>query len=304
MPAPFHDRLVATLLGSALGDALGMPVESLSHQNVRTYYKGVKGLVGDDKRKDLGAGQWTADTQRARAIARALSTGSPDSPEEVRQSLAAELADPAELRRGGVVSPSSAGAAAAAPLGVQARLRGLADLAAARWASRLLAGIDPHPVAAVATASHVAALRTCLGKDPGSVTGAQILNAARSAARDSERLLSADDRVSKRLAQLAGHLAETPLDLQDICNGTGSAADEAFPFAVAMVARSPELAEATLLSAVNVGGDAAAVGAMVGAMVGALHGTAGFPDGWLDAVEDVDALRAEAEALVSALGGA
>lgn len=303
MPAPFHDRLIATILGSALGDALGMPVENLSHQNVRTYYKGIKGLVADDKRGDLGAGQWTADTQRARAIAHALATGAPDSPDEVRQALAEVLPPDADLRRGGVVSPSSAGAAAAAPLGVQARLRGLADLAAARWASRLLVGIDPHPVAAVATAAQVAAIRTCLGKDPEAVTGAQILTAATSAARDSERLLGTDDRVSARLGRLAGHLAETPLDLQDVCNGTGSAADEAFPFAVAMVARSPELVEATLLSAVNVGGDASAVGACVGAMLGALHGTAAFPDGWLDAVEDADSLRDEAEALVAALGG-
>ena len=301
MPAPFHDRLVATVLGSALGDALGMPVEGLSHQNVRTYYKGIKGLVADDKRGDLGAGQWTADTQRARAVMRALTAGAPDSPEEVRQALAGAL--PAEVRRGGVVSPSSAGAAAAAPLGVQARLRGLADLAAARWASRLLGAIDPHPVAAVATAAQVAALRTCLGKDPDAVTGGHILGAATTAARDAERLLGADDRVSTRLARLAGHLAETPLDLQDRCGGTGAAADEAFPFAVAMVARSPELVEATLLSAINVGGDTSAVGACVGALLGALHGTAAFPEGWLDAVEDADALRAEAEALVAALGG-
>ncbi len=304
MPASFHDRLVATLLGSALGDALGMPVESLSHQNVRTYYKGIKGLVADGKRGDLDAGQWTADTQRARAIARALATGAPDSPDEVRQALAASLPPSADLRRGGVVSPSSAGAAAAAPLGIQARLRGLADLAAARWAMRLLADIDPHPVAAVATAAQVAAIRTCLDKTPQAVTGAQIMSAATSAARDAERLLGTDDRVSARLGRLAGHLSETPLDLQDLCNGTGSAADEAFPFAIAMVARSPELAEATLLSAVNVGGDAAAVGACVGALLGALHGSAAFPDGWLDAVEDADGLRADADALVSALGGA
>ncbi|HEX8386543.1 MAG TPA: ADP-ribosylglycohydrolase family protein, partial [Rubricoccaceae bacterium] len=93
-----------------------------------------------------------------------------------------------------------------------------------------------------------------------------------------------------------------PLDLQDACNGTGSAADEAFPFALAMVARGPELAEATLLSAVNVGGDAAAVGAMVGAMVGAIHGASVFPAAWLDGLEDGDAIRAEAEALSEALG--
>ncbi len=303
MPAPFHDRLVATLLGSALGDALGMPVEGLSHQNVRTYYKGIKDLAADDKRGDLGRGQWTADTQRARALARALASGAPDSPDGVRQAFLAELPPEGDLRRGGVVGPSSAGAAMAAPLGVQARLRGLADLAGARWASMLLRSIDPHPAAAVAAAAQVAALRTCLGKDPEALSGAQVLGAAVSAARDSERLLGADDRVSARLGLLAGHLDDYPLDLQDLCNGTGSAADEAFPFAVAMVARSPSLVESTLLAAVNVGGDAAAVGACVGALMGALHGTAVFPPDWLRAVEGADAIRAEAAALAEALGG-
>ncbi|MDT0633300.1 ADP-ribosylglycohydrolase family protein [Rubrivirga sp. S365] len=298
-PAPFRDRLVGALLGSAVGDALGMPVEGLSHQNVRTYYKGIKEMRADEKRGDLDAGQWTADTQRARALTRALATAAPDSPEEVRTTLALPGDD---ARRGGVVSPSSALAACAAPLGVQARLRGLKDLASARWAALLLRDVDPSPVAHVAAAAQIAAVRTCLDKDPESLTGAQILDAALSAARDSERLLSADDRVSKRLDALRGHLGETPLDLQDLCNGTGSAADEAFPFAVAMVARSPELVEPTFLAAVNVGGDAAAVGACVGALVGALHGARALPAPWLDALEDADAIRAEAEALVTALG--
>ena len=298
-PAPFRDRLVGALLGSALGDALGMPVEGLSHQNVRTYYKGIKEPRADEKRGDLGAGQWTADTQRARAVARALVTGAPDSPDEVR----AALALPGDgARRGGVVSPSSALAACAAPLGVQARLRGLKDLASARWAALLLRDVDPSPVAHVAAAAQIAAVRTCLGKDPHGLAGSQILDAAHRAALDAERLLDADDRVSKRLGALRGHLDETPLDLQDVCNGTGSAADEAFPFAVAMVARNPSLVEATYLAAVNVGGDASAVGACVGALLGALHGAQALPAGWLDALEDADAIRAEAEALATALG--
>ncbi|MGB3545078.1 ADP-ribosylglycohydrolase family protein, partial [Rubrivirga sp.] len=91
MPAPFRDRLVGTIIGSALGDALGMPVEGLSHQNVRTYYKGIKELRADEKRSDLEAGQWTADTQRARSLMRALSTGAPDSPDEVRAAFVTDL---------------------------------------------------------------------------------------------------------------------------------------------------------------------------------------------------------------------
>lgn len=303
MPVPFRDRLVGTLLGSALGDALGMPVEGLSHQNVRTYYKGIKGLAADEKRGDLGAGQWTADTQRARAITRALAVGAPDSPEEVRQALQEEM--PADLRRGDVAaSPSSACAACAAPLGVQARLRGLKDLASARWVGLLLQPVDPSPVAHVAAAAQVAAVRTCLGKDPDGLSGGAILAAATVAARDAERLLDADDRVSRRLAGLAGHLGEFPLDLQDRCNGTGPAADEAAPFAIAMVARSPALTESTMLASVNVGGDSAAVGACAGALLGALHGADAFPAEWLAELEDADEIRAEAERMIDALGGA
>lgn len=302
MPAPFRDRLVGTILGGAVGNALGMPVEGLSHQNVRTYYKGIKDLRADEKRGDLEAGQWTADVQRARALTRALTAGAPDSPDEVQAAFASALEDVGALRRGDVASPSSAGAAMAGPFGVQARLRGLADLATARWAAMLLRDIDPHPVAAVATAAQTASLRTCLGKDPAALSGRQILSAARSAALDAERLLGASDSVSARLSGLEGHLGEFPLDLQDLCNGTGPAADEAFPFAVAMVARSPALVESTMLSAVNVGGDAASVGACVGALLGALHGVDALPARWLDALEDADAIRAEAEALVDALG--
>ncbi len=302
-PAPFRDRLIGTILGSALGDALGMPVEGLSHQNVRTYYKGIKELRADEKREDLGAGQWTADTQRARVLLRALATGAPDSPEEVRQAVAEAMPPDNELRRGTVRSPSSACAACAAPLGVQARLRGLKDLASARWSQLLLQSVDPSPVAHVAATAQIAAIRTCLGKDPDGLAGPEILAAALVAAREAERLLGADDRVSSRLASLQGHLDSFPLDLQDLCDGSDAAADEAVPFAIAMVARSPSLVESTLLSAVNVGGDAAAVGACVGALMGALHGAGAFPRAWLDTLEDADAIRAETEAVIDALGG-
>jgi ADP-ribosylglycohydrolase len=281
-----------------------MPIEGLSHQNVRTYYRGVKELRADEKRGDLAAGQWTADTQRARALTRALTVSTPDSPEEARVAFHAALADlgaSGALRRGDVaVRPSSAPAACAAPLGVQARLRGLGSLAIARWAGLMLAPVDPSPAAHVAAAAQAAAVAACLGRD--AITGDGLMLVALGAARDAERLLGADKRVSTRIEALQGRLHDFPLDLQDACNGTGSAADEAFPFALAMVARAPDLVEPTLLSAVNVGGDAAAVGAMVGAMVGAIHGASAFPTEWLEGLEDADAIGAEAAALTEALG--
>ena len=300
-PARLRDRLVGTLLGSALGDALGMPVEGLSHQNVRTYYRGIKLMRADEKRGDLAAGQWTADTQRARMLTRALAGATPDSPEEARTAFHAALSAAGPLRRGDVtVHPSSAGAACAAPLGVQARLRGLGTLAMARWAGLLLAPVDASPAAHVAAAAQAAAVQACLGRD--AVTGPALVAAALGTARDAERLLGAGDRVSARVARVGEHLSAVPLDLQDLCGGTGSAADEAFPFALAMVARAPDLLEPTLLSAINVGGDTSAVGAMTGALLGAIHGASAFPSEWTDALEDAAAIRAEAEALADALG--
>ena len=89
MSLTLRDRIAGTVLGSALGDALGMPVEGLSHINVRTYYKGIKEMRADEKRRDLQAGQFTADTQRARALTRALTVAPPDSPEAARAAFVA-----------------------------------------------------------------------------------------------------------------------------------------------------------------------------------------------------------------------
>ena len=294
MPLPLRDRAVGAFLGAALGDALGMPVEGLSHVNVRTYYKGIKALRADEKRGDLGVGQWTANTQRARAQARALAAAPTDSPDAVAEALAAE---PAPDRRPD--ASGSAAAAAATALGVMARLRGLGGLALARWSERLL-GPAFAPEHAVASAAQAVALREALAQD--APDGPALLRAAADAARDAERLLGTGDAVSARLDALAPFLSETPLDLQERAGGTGPAADEAFPFAVAMVSRAPELAEATLLSAVNVGGDAASTGAVAGALLGALHGADAFPAEWLAALEDADGVRADAEALADALG--
>ncbi|MEO0560150.1 MAG: ADP-ribosylglycohydrolase family protein [Bacteroidota bacterium] len=304
MSLTLRDRVVGSILGSALGDALGMPIEGLSHINVRTYYKGIKTMRADEKRADLEAGQVTADTQRARALTRALASAPPDSPEAARQAFADELARLTTLRRGDIhASPSAMPAASAVALGVIARLRGLREIALARWAALLFAPIDPHPVAHVAAAAQAAAIRAALEVDPNDMDGAPILARALATARDAERILSADGSVSRRLDELATRLQEYPLDLQDRCNGTGSAADEAFPYAVAMGTRGVHLAEATLLSAINVGGDAAAIGAMTGALVGAVHGAEAFPAEWVEALEDSGGILAEAHTLMDAVDG-
>ncbi len=142
---------------------------------------------------------------------------------------------------------------------------------------------------------------TCSLPRPDDLDGLAFFHAVTEQTRWAEDRLGSAHAVSDRLRLLAGHLDDFPLDLQDLCDGTGAAADEAWPFAVAMVARNPLLLEATLLPAINVGGAASAIGACVGALVGALHGWAAFPAWAREGLEDVARLETEARAFADAL---
>jgi ADP-ribosylglycohydrolase len=113
---------------------------------------------------------------------------------------------------------------------------------------------------------------------------------------------AADTRVSDRLDRLRMHLDEFPLDIRDLCDGAGVRADEAWPYACAMFARRPHLLENTLLSSINVGGDADTHGAMLGSLLGALHGWDAFPAEWHEGLEARERLEEEAGALAGAIG--
>ena len=317
-----RDKIIGTLLGTAVGDALGMPIEGLSHQNVRTYYKGIKEYRADDQRGDLGKGQWTDDTQFTFAVARALieSDVIEEWPEQAAHEYVA-LMD--EARRWGPTTqaavdrlaeglsveeagddeqPTDGAAMRAAPLG-------------AWWASteatrdEALAVIQPvlgvthrHPAALAAGVGQAFAVRTVLDQSVESFDADGFWSELITITEWAESQVGGgDESVSTRLHQLAGHLDEFPLDLRDLCSGAGVRADEAWPFAIAMFARAPHLIENTLLSAINVGGDADTTGAMLGALLGALHGWSAFPDEWHDGLEARTDLEAQAEAFAQRL---
>jgi ADP-ribosylglycohydrolase len=167
----------------------------------------------------------------------------------------------------------------------------------------VLAVTHRHPAALAAGVGQAFAVRTALDLsveafDPDDFWGALIATTEWA----ESQIGGSDESVSTRLHQLAGHLDEFPLDLRDLCGGAGVRADEAWPFAMAMFARAPHLIENTLLSAINVGGDADTTGAMLGALLGALHGWSAFPDEWHDGLEARDDLEAEADAFAQRLG--
>ncbi|MDX1419880.1 MAG: ADP-ribosylglycohydrolase family protein [Rubricoccaceae bacterium] len=291
---PDRDRLLGALLGAAVGDALGAPVDGLSHQNVRLYYRGIKGYRDDEKRGDVRAGEWTAHTGRLGALARAL-TAHPAAPDAARSAFDAALgARP--LRRPEALGETTAEAAA---LGAAWALRGWTEEEAMAWVAALLA--ERAALTRAAAYGHAFAVRVALVSALEPEDGRLVLEDVAEEVRAAEATFGAAGRVSDQLHALAGHLDETPLDLQDRCGGTGTAADEAFPFAAAMFVRNPLLVEATLLSAVNVGGASSAVGALVGALLGARNGWTAFPGAWREGLDEAPRLEAEAGAFVDAL---
>ena len=318
------DRIVGSLMGTAVGDALGMPIEGLSHQNVRTYYKGIKEYRADDQRGDLDAGQWTDDTQMTFALVRALThAASPDDWPEAAAEAYVELYNGPERRRWGSTSttaierlvdgtpPTEAGPPDRDSDGAAMRAAPLGSWWAVTDADRETAFAAFRPVFSV-THRHPAALAAGWGQ---ANAVRLLLQAANVDAFDRESFwttllqdtiwaedrLGGDHRVSERLRTLTDIIDAFPLDLRDACDGVSVRADEAWPFAVAMVARRAHLLENTLLSGINVGGDADTTGAMMGAMLGALHGWTAFPDEWHDGLEDAARLEEEAQAFVEGL---
>ena len=245
-----HDRVRGALLGLATGDALGMPVAGLSHQNVRTYYRGIKSFRADEKRGDLGAGAWTALTQRAFAAARAL-VEDPARPDYARAWLDVHARRRALDRD---AEPTVDAAVAATPLGLWWAAVEPHEEAAAAFVVRVLQPAHPHPDALAAAVGHAAGVARLVRADAATLDGSAWLAEVARQTEAAEEPLGATGAVSDRLRRVAGGLDGFPLDLQDLCDGTGYRADEAWPFAAAMLARNPELVEATLLPAVNVGG--------------------------------------------------
>ena len=316
------DRIHGALLGTAVGDALGMPIEGLSHSNVRTYYKGIKEYRDDDQRGDLDAGQWTDDTQMTFALVRAITAHlRPDEwpsaaadayvalRDEARRwgpsSTAAidRLADGTAPTEAGTPDRASDGAAMrAAPLGVWWAAVG-ADREEAFAAIRpVLSVTHRHPAALAAGWGQAVAVRELLRLEGvEAFDRSAFWQALVEHTRWAEGELGGNHRVTERLEALADIIDSFPLDLGDACDGVGVYADEAWPFACAMVARRPHLLENTLLSGINVGGDADTTGAMMGAQLGALHGWTAFPDEWHEGLEACGRLEGEAQSFVDAL---
>jgi ADP-ribosylglycohydrolase len=288
------DRLTGVLLGTAVGDALGLPREGLSRRRAERMF----GPPPLRHRFMLGRGMTSDDTEHTCLVGQAL-LRQPDDPDAFARALAwglrfwllglpaglgsATLRGVLKLWLGfpphasGVWSAGNGPAMRAAPLGVC-----LGDdpekLRAYVRASTRLTHRDPRAergALLVAVAAHHGATR-----GPAAVRPADFFAAARAALPD------ADDRLLDWLRRMEEHLArdapaaELAADLK-LGRGVTGYVYHTVPLALYGWLRRPADFRGAVEEVIALGGDTDTTGAITGALAGATAGAAAIPHEWL-----------------------
>jgi ADP-ribosylglycohydrolase len=315
-----QDRAAGALYGLAVGDALGMPTESLPRREIVARYGPLlqefePGAPDQPLAPGLPAGTVTDDTEQALLLAHLIISGKGEIDEEdfARQLLAWEE----DMRARGSLSllgPSTKRALSALLAGApftETGRSGTTNGAAMR--------ITPVGVATpaadldlllrrVVTASRVthntgvalagaAAVAAAVSAGVAGATVPQAVGAAVTAARRGAGLgcwvAGADvaARITWATGLTAGRPADEVLDRVDTLVGTSLATQESVPAAFAMLAAAPDDPWLAVRMAASAGGDTDTVAAITGAVGGACHGVSAFPEQVRATVSSVNGLE-------------
>jgi ADP-ribosylglycohydrolase len=315
-----RDRALGALTGLAVGDALGMPTQTLPRAAILAAggVTGFRAAAPDHPlAHGLPAGRVTDDTEQALLLADALiadegridprrladaldrweqdarARGSLDllgpstraAIQAVREGTAPELA--------GANGTTNGAAMRIAPVGIATAVTDLADLVGAVEEACL---VSHHTSVAIAGAAAVAATVSA-GVEGMGVAAAVALGiaAARSGAHRGRWVAGAD--VAARITwvtELAGRYDRSlAIDRVVTLIGTSLATQESVPAAFAMLLLHPDDPWAACCAAASLGGDTDTIAAMTGAMAGAIHGVAAFPADAVATVLAVNDLRLE-----------
>lgn len=317
---PRFSRAYGALAGLALGDALGMPTQAMSPQQIQTVYGHVTGLVDGDKSQPyapgMAAGSVTDDTEQALLIASLLLKGhgsglNLDASEFSHALLAWEdsmiergsldLLGPSTkaalervragedpLRVGGEGTTNGA-AMRVTPIGIAASTSDRQLFADAVWSSCQVT----HATRQGFQSAALVAAAVSLGIDAGAADVTDLLWKAVDFVRSlPERGAWSPEpdvvAATRRALKLAAQPASSSLEWLAEQIGTAVASAQAIPMAFALLARDPS--PRALLQAANLGGDTDTIGAIAGAILGASLGVEVFDGYGLAQVEQVSQL--------------
>ncbi len=302
MPVPAHiDRARGALLGTFVGDALGMPFEGRPPSELPQRV--------DMQAARLGRGTYTDDTQMMIALAESLlehggvvipalgrafadahdpRRGYGSGTTEVLRLVRAGF-DPCEAARsafGGKGSLGNGAAMRVAPVAVRYANDDAALAAAARESASVT---HAHAIAIDAAVAQAQAIAAALKGEPP-------LAAALDAASTPE--------LKHRLARAVQLLDACPEPAElSAALGNRPTANESVPAAI-YAAAAHESIEGAITFAVRCGGDTDTIAAMAGAIAAARTGASNIPTRWLDALEQGPKGRSHVEGLADRLADA
>ena len=323
---PRFSRAYGALAGLALGDALGMPTQAMSPEQIRAVYGRITGLVDGDASQPyapgMPAGSVTDDTEQALLIASLLIRGRGSSSGRVALD-AGEFAhallawEDSMIERGSLdlLGPSTKAAlelvrAGEDPLSVGGA--GTTNGAAMRVTpiGIAMSTADPEAFADAVWSSCQVTHATHQGFQSAALVAAAVsmgIDWDTPSASDMTALLwkavsyvdSLPERgawtpdpdvvaATRRAMQLVANPASSSLECLVEQVGTSVASAQAIPMAFALLARDPS--PRALLDAANIGGDTDTIGAIAGAILGAALGGEVLPADSLSMIEEVSQL--------------
>lgn len=293
---PLLDRFQGCLLGVAVGDALGQPIEAFPPERLRQEFGQIRDFMAGDPRLPipLGPGQWTDDTQMTLDILRSLNRRGAVDPEDIAAEFIRDHWGEGirfsgftvkysllRLRRGvpwqesGLDDPMTAGNGAAmriAPVGLFDCLN-LERLQEDVRLASIITHRHPEAVSGAQAIAYLVARAACGTLDPGTIL-AETWD------------FVGDCRVCdnlRRAAELYREDCETQEALRKL--GTTGYIVHTVAAAAYCFLKTPRDFERTVIEAVMGGNDADTTGAVAGAISGAFNGIGAVPDRWRRAVE-------------------
>jgi ADP-ribosylglycohydrolase len=291
-----RSKFRGALLGTFVGDALGMPFEGASPWHILSHWPESRPMLS----ARLGTGTYTDDTQMMIGVAESLAArGGFDGADmamrfvenyevgrgygSAARAVLAALADGCVWDRAAtlVFREGSFGNGAAmrvAPVGAfcyhdPVELRRVAELSAS-----ITHGHPFGKEGAVVQARAVALAMTHNGQD---LDGPVFLSELRSFAK-------ADCEVFGRKLAVIEDLLKAQPDVDEVVEAIGNnvTAHGSVPAAIYSFLSHPDSFEAAVTYAVTLGGDTDTIAAMAGAIAGACHGVEAIPQEWVDALEN------------------
>ena len=287
-----HSPIVGCLLGTAVGDALGLPYERLSPRRAAR-------LLGPPDRHRLlfGRGMVSDDTEHACLVARALIESAGDGDRFVRRlgrhlrwwllGLPAGLGSATlratlrlwcgfSPRKSGVYSAGNGPAMRSAILGAAVddldRLRELVRL------STRITHTDPkaeYGALAVALAARAA-------RQPAPVDGALYLETVRTALPADERAAELLNLLQQAVASAAaGEALAALVQRWNWKRGISGYVYHTVPAVIQVWLRHPRSYRDGVMEIIAAGGDADTTAAILGGLIGTAVGRAGIPEDWL-----------------------